>query len=171
MIGYEESYETCIDEMYCYGSYFGMNRDVLQDLIQDVFLSYYELKEEDREEVNSKFYLLCCLKNRIISLKRKEMRHLELRKEMQSEILAEEEHNSVERKEERKYYEYRFKLLFNLLTTRQKEVIYLHYIKELNYDDIAVQLGITAKEVRKLTYRALEKMKEGSIYLKKREGA
>ncbi len=46
------------------------------------------------------------------------------------------------------------------LTGRQREAIYLRYMQELEYDEIAVLLNLTTKGTRKLIYRAIERMRE-----------
>jgi RNA polymerase sigma factor (sigma-70 family) len=48
----------------------------------------------------------------------------------------------------------------NLLTPRQKEVIYLRYFQELEYAEIAGIMEITVKGVYKLTARGLETLRQ-----------
>lgn len=51
--------------------------------------------------------------------------------------------------------------LLSLLTSKQREAIYLHYMQNLSYEDVAQILNITPKSTRKLIYRAIQKMQEG----------
>ena len=55
--------------------------------------------------------------------------------------------------------------LLNLLTSKQREVIYLHFIKALSIQEISEMLNITPKSVRKMIYRAIERMQQGKIEL------
>ena len=48
-----------------------------------------------------------------------------------------------------------------LLTNKQREVVYLHFMQELSYQEVAEILHITPKSVRKIIYRALERMQGG----------
>ena len=53
----------------------------------------------------------------------------------------------------------------NLLTNKQREVIYLRFIKALSIQEISEILNITPKSVRKMIYRAIERMQQGKIEL------
>jgi RNA polymerase sigma factor (sigma-70 family) len=46
------------------------------------------------------------------------------------------------------------------LTPRQREVIYLRFFEELSYEEIAGMLDISVKGAYKLSYRALDALKE-----------
>ena len=48
----------------------------------------------------------------------------------------------------------------NQLTPRQKEVIYLRYFEELDYEEIAVIMKITVKATYKLMARGLEALRQ-----------
>ena len=67
--------------------------------------------------------------------------------------------------EERRNYEKEVESLLNLLTNKQREVIYLRFIKALSIQEISEILNITPKSVRKMIYRAIERMQQGKIEL------
>lgn len=48
----------------------------------------------------------------------------------------------------------------NELTPRQKEVIYLRYFEEMDYEEIAAVMGITVKATYKLTARSMEALRQ-----------
>ena len=48
----------------------------------------------------------------------------------------------------------------NQLTPRQKEVIFLRYFEELEYEEIAAIMDITVKATYKLTARGLEALRQ-----------
>ena len=75
---YKVLYEKYIDQMYSYGRALGVDEDTLYDLIHDVFLHFFEHQNEISEGEHEKYYLLCCLKNRYISQKRKDVDYEEL---------------------------------------------------------------------------------------------
>lgn len=78
--------------------------------------------------------------------------------EVDAEALMEDE-------EERRNYEKEVENLLNLLTNKQREVIYLRFIKALSIQEISEILNITPKSVRKMIYRAIERMQQGKIEL------
>ena len=71
----------------------------------------------------------------------------------------------MEDEEERRNYEKEVESLLNLLTNKQREVIYLRFIKALSIQEISEILNITPKSVRKMIYRAIERMQQGKIEL------
>ena len=70
---YKWLYETYENDLFSYGIAFGISKELLEDAIQDVFLYLYEREHKLLESQNMKFYLLNCLKNRIRTIKKKEM--------------------------------------------------------------------------------------------------
>ena len=52
------------------------------------------------------------------------------------------------------------KNLLEILTDRQKEAVYLRFIQELEYEEVANLLDMTAPAVRKLISRAIKRMRD-----------
>lgn len=165
-ITYDHWYEAYADEMFSYGMAFGIGKETVLDAIHDVFLHLYEKGNKADTITNVKFYLLSSLKNRIISLKRKEIPFENIDDSSEYEFLIKVDGlELIEDKEERDLYTGQIEYLLSLLTSKQREVIYLHFMQELSYEEIAQMLDITTKSVRKLTYRAIERMQEEKIQL------
>lgn len=53
--------------------------------------------------------------------------------------------------------------LLNSLTPHQKEAVYLRYMQNMSYDEIASILNITNDSARKLVYRSLENLRDKMI--------
>ncbi len=71
---YKWLYETYENDLFSYGIAFGISKELLEDAIQDVsFCIYMSVSINFWESQNMKFYLLNCLKNRIRTIKKKEM--------------------------------------------------------------------------------------------------
>lgn len=163
---FDQWYETYVNEMFSYGMAFGIDKDILMDAIHDVFLHLYESGDKLSITSNVKFYLLCSLKNRIISLKRKEIPFKNIEETNEYDFLIKVETlDLLEDEEERKKCSEQIEYLISLLTGKQREVIYLHYMQGLSYEEIAQILQIKTKSVRKLTYRAIERMQEEKLLL------
>ena len=62
-------------------------------------------------------------------------------------------------KEERTKLMNRIEKMLQCLTARQREAIYLRYMQELSYEEIAEMLHITEKGSRKLVSRAMIELK------------
>lgn len=157
-------YELYVNDLFAYGMAFCMDRDVVLDAIHDLFLHLYEMGNKLKKPENIKSYLFGALKNRLISIKRKEIALQELTDDADYEFqLKTDAQELTDDEDERKSYEQQIDDLLNLLTPKQREVIYLHYLEELSYEEIASILNITPKSVRKMTYRALERMQQQDI--------
>lgn len=164
---YEKWYDQYVDSMFSYGMAMThcADRDLVMDAIHDVFLHLYEVAGKIDTPGNPKFYLLRALKNRIISSKRKEVPMLSLDDgadydfSIKVDALA-----MIVDKEERQAYEAQVERLLGLLTGKQREVIYLHFMQELSYDEIGEMLHITAHSVQKMVYRAIGRMHEAALF-------
>ena len=55
--------------------------------------------------------------------------------------------------------------LLNQLPKRQKEVIYLHYFEDMDYNQIAEIMSINYQSVLNLTQKALQKLRSADLLL------
>ena len=62
--------------------------------------------------------------------------------------------------EDKAAIETEIKNLLEILTDRQKEAVYLRFIQELEYEEVANLLDMTAPAVRKLISRAIKRMRD-----------
>ena len=155
-------YENYIDELFAYGIAFGVEKDFVLDAIHDLFLHLFESADKI-EILGSPF---SALKNKIITSLRKQANWLSLDEEVEYNFKIEVDAEALmEDEEERRNYEKEVESLLNLLTNKQREVIYLRFIKALSIQEISEILNITPKSVRKMIYRAIERMQQGKIEL------
>ncbi|MBK5723131.1 sigma-70 family RNA polymerase sigma factor, partial [Dysgonomonas sp. Marseille-P4677] len=128
----------------------------------DIFCKIFVNKNELKNIQNIKYYLFRSLKNRLIDVSR--------RKSEQSKDSLDNYTFSVEVSvvdmmiddEERLFLENRVKYLMEKLTSNQREAIYLRYMEEMEYEEIALLLNINPESVRKLVYRGIDKLREHS---------
>ncbi len=168
-VQYKELYGMYMREMFAYGMAFGVDKETVLDAIHDVFLHIIERENEIKEQANPKFYLLCSLKNRLLSMKRTEIlfENIDEVNDYSFSIAVSGLEDVIEEEESRIWLTSQIESMLAELTSRQREVIYLRYMQNLSYDEIGGLLQITTKAVRKLNYRALERMKEryGDIFV------
>ena len=158
---YKILYEKYVGEMYAYGIALGINEDLLYDLIHDVFLHFFEHQNEVVENEHVKYYLFRCLKNKLISLKRKEINWNELSQtEELPFFITITGVDLIEEKELQMEITGQINKMMQCLTDRQREAVYLRFMQELSYEEIADLLGLTVKGTRKLVYRSLERIRE-----------
>jgi RNA polymerase sigma factor (sigma-70 family) len=145
--------------LYQYGIRIKNNPEFIKDCIQDVFIKLIQAGENLGTVDNIKFYLFRALKNTI---------YKEIDKSKRVEIvefipLKFDSPFSIEEEfEENKNTSDRGKALLNALhslSDRQREIIYLRYECELNYEQICELMCLKNDSARKLVYRAIKALK------------
>ena len=142
-----------------YGLRYNSNFDVVKDCIHDVFLNLCE--KENISEIRAMGpYLLRSLKNALLNYESRTPKY---------HSIDETSHNyrhecSVEDQFIKSETE-QLDLLFienalNILTDKEKEIVYLFYIEQKNYDDICKITGLTRQYAKKLVHKALGRIRE-----------
>lgn len=158
---YTRIYTTYVNDLFSYGKAFGFNDEELMDAIHDVFLHIMNISLPKNKEKHLKFYLLCSLKNRLISMKRRLIIYENIEEINEYTFsLQVTELDLLEEKEEKEHIKNLIEEMLQTLTDRQREAIYLRFMQELEYEQIAKLLGMTPKGVRKLIYRAINHIRD-----------
>lgn len=129
------------------------------------FAGYVSAKEK-WEIQNPKFYLLRALRNQLIDTYKLKRNYSEvltgeitdelpykIKITVEDEIIAAEEQAEVSQKVDE---------ILSILTERQREIIYLRYMQECSYEEIAEIMQISVPACRKLLYRTLLKLKHNN---------
>ncbi len=159
---FEKIYHLYFKNLYEYGMRLLNNSEFVKDHIHDLFVKIWMNKSNLAEVTNIKSYLLVSLRGSIYNKnihKSSAVSLSELGDEYYFKMDFSAE-NELIRKEE--FSQQRQKLLaaMNSLSARQKEVIYLRYFEELDYDEIASIMHITVKATYKLSARALDALRQ-----------
>lgn len=163
---YKWLYETYENDLFSYGMAFGLEKEMLEDAIHDVFLHLYEREHGLWDSENIKFYLLNCLKNHILSLQRKKI-YLENIEETEEYhfMIDVEGLESIEAEEERIETTRQLEKMLQCLTDRQREAIYLRFTQNMSFEKVAEMLQINTKGAQKLVYRAIDQMRKHTFFL------
>ena len=127
----------------------------------------YVIREREVQEIqNPKFYLLRALRNQLIDTYKLKRNYSEvltgeitdelpykIKITVEDEIIAAEEQAEVSQKVDE---------ILSILTERQREIIYLRYMQECSYEEIAEIMQISVPACRKLLYRTLLKLKHNN---------
>lgn len=164
---FESVYYTYIDELLSYALSLGFEREEIKDAIQDIFFKVYINRKQIAIVDNLKYYLFRSLKNRLLDiLKTRRMQTSDITTipELTFSIQACVLEDLIE-DEDRLVIQNKVKNLLNILTDKQREAVYLRYMHEMSFNEIAEMLDITPKSAQKLVSRALERMKDYGIPL------
>jgi RNA polymerase sigma factor (sigma-70 family) len=164
---YSLVYNKYSDPMYAYGMGMGFEEETILDAIHDVFYKLYFDRKLLKEVMHLKFYLFRMLKNRLLDIYKAQAESCDLEEYEYSfsiqpslsvldDLINEEESKALQEK---------VQSLLTCLTERQNEAIYLRYMQEMEYEEIAILLNMTPHATRKLVSRAILRMRKQDVSL------
>lgn len=154
-------YEQYADLLLSYGTGLGFGREDIEDAIQEVFCSLYLHPRQVGEIRNLKFYLLRALKNRLLNVCKAAMETCQV--EGMDFYADVDVLDGLIDEEERKILAQRIESYLNALTGRQREAIYLRYMEELDYEEIAALMNMTVPSVRNLVFKAVRQLRDSHL--------
>lgn len=153
-------YNSTINGLLNYGLKFSMDRDLVHDCLQEVFIDLFLKRKKSGNKIQKlKPYLFVAVRNGIIKRIVKENRFRFVNLDEMNDTLD----FNIEYSEEEKVItgekstERNNKLLGAVknLAPRQKEIVYLKFEEELEYSEIAEIMKISIESARKSMHRAV----------------
>ena len=152
-------YKFYYQDLYAYGVSLGFNTEDVKDAIQEVYLKLYFNEHLCIDEKKIKFYLLRSVRNQLIDWERtkkdtssiEEERSFKLSISVEESFIADEDDLLLKKRVNR---------ILDLLTDHQREIVYLHFIEEMPYEEIAVMLNMKIQTVRGQVFKAMEKLRK-----------
>lgn len=155
-------YKYFINDLYAYGVSLGGEKEIVKDAIQDIFLKVYFEKKNFSSVNHLKGFLLRCLKNKIYNIYSSKavsatigITENVLKFSITTTVL-----DSIIDKEVQANIKQQIDELLSKLTSRQKEAIYLRFMQELEYKEIAEIMDITQHAARKLISRSIRRLRK-----------
>ncbi len=153
-------YRKYANPLLSYGTGLGFDREMLKDAIHDVFCKLYANKSFLKNIKSLKSYLFKSLRNRLINIQKSQTERIDIdanepRFSVKVTVLDE-----LIRDEDRVQIQNGIEKYLNCLTSRQREAVYLRFIQDLDYEEIAILLDMSPHGVRKLTSRAIIRIRE-----------
>lgn len=154
-------YQKYIDDLYSFGLRYTYDEDAVKDAIQDLFLDLYNYRKNLSKEVKVKYYLFFSLKRKILANKKK------VDFSFGEHIPQIQEASSFQKSQEEEYLDRElnqalqevFSVQLNALPSRQKEVIYLKFARDLSYEEISSIMGVCVTTCRTIMYRATKELR------------
>lgn len=161
----ESIYNQHILDLYNYAIYLGADKELAMDAIHDIFCKLCVDEDVVRKIENVKFYLFRALKNRLLNVYKSSDFNTACLSELRSEkdtsadieelLISKEEEENIKKKIDE---------MLALLTKRQREIIYLRYVQEYNYEQIAEIMQISYGSCRKLAHKAMTELRKNYPY-------
>jgi len=149
------------DDLYNYACRFTMDRELVKDCIQEVFISLWQRRETAGAIMSPRFYFVRAIKNKILKTLHKNLRetafsHLHEDYDFFYEFSIE---NIIIEKQVTEEKAWKIRKTLSLLSERQKEIIYLKYYQHLDQAQIAELMNISRQSVYNLLYEAIHKLR------------
>lgn len=156
-------YNQYADLLYSYGTGLGFAKEDIEDSMQEIFCNLYLNHSKIYEINNLKFYLLRALKNRLLNVSQAsrtqnfiDMENVDFYTEVTvlDDLIDAEDRTAIQKK---------IQSYIDELTGRQREAIYLRYIEDLDYEEIAELMNMTVPSVRNLVFKAIKQLRNSKI--------
>lgn len=156
-----EIYLAYHDDLFRYGFKLSGNQEMVKDCIQELFLKLWKNHNNLKPIKNIKPYLFKSLRNHIIDSIELKRQNAAMSSENEPDFIvsyANEDFKSNEQVPE----ETRLKVIeaLNQLTPRQKEIIYLRYFEELDFNTISQIMSINVQSVRNIIHRGMKVLRD-----------
>ncbi|WP_106625444.1 RNA polymerase sigma factor [Bacteroides sp. Marseille-P3684] len=156
-------YNQYADLLYSYGTGLGFAKEDIEDSMQEVFCNLYLNHSKINEINNLKFYLLRALKNRLLNASHasKTQSFIDVENvDFYTDVTILDDLIDAE---DRVVIQKKIQSYLDALTGRQREAIYLRYIEDLDYEEIAELMNMTVPSVRNLVFKAIKQLRNSSI--------
>ncbi len=147
-VRFEKIYLDYYPMLLVYGKTITKDIPLIEDTIQELFLSFWQ-KEEDLDAKESlENYLIVSLRNNLIR-KRKKTDFRELNFDVKDEIGLEQDPRALKIQD-----------LIKQLPNHQKEILFLRFYKNKSYSEISETLDISYQVARNFSHRAIKFIKK-----------
>ncbi len=152
-------YQENVKPLYNYGFKLTQDKNLVEDSIQDIFVELWERRKRLGPTDSIRFYLFKVLRRTLLRYQAQNQRqsaspafleNLLSEDSFEVQLIVEQSAartNSMLQK------------ALDRLSGRQREVIFLRFYDELTFEEIADTMEIEVKSVYKLTYKALDSLK------------
>jgi len=152
-------YRKYINSLFSFGMCFTMNRELVEDCIQEVFVSIYSRRKHLNETENIKFYLFKALKNMLFNAFQKDRPSSSLDSVPLSYSTDYTIEDQLIQDEQEQIEKDKIVHILELLSPHQKEAIYYRYMEEMSMDEICVMMNMNYQAIQNLLQRAIKKMR------------
>lgn len=156
---FADFYNQSYNMLYSYGIGLGLESQKIRDIIQDIFVRLYVNPALVNDLSTLKPFLLRSLRNAFLNLKKVENRYTDF-EEVDFDLKYSFITNDLEDVETQEHLEYQIKNILTTLTPRQKEIIYLRFMHQMDYEEISQIMSLSGQAARNLLHRAITKARD-----------
>ncbi|QRR00748.1 RNA polymerase sigma factor [Dyadobacter sandarakinus] len=160
---FSELYDAYTDILYKFGMRYTADSELVKDCIHDLFIDLHTYRPSLAREVNVRFYLLKSFRRKLHAAHRRSSL-LNLNRWNTDETFGVQalsfsiEHEIIVDEEQREMLE-QLASEINQLPERQREILYLRFNQDLDYEEIASMMQISVPTCRTFIYRAIKQLR------------
>jgi len=155
-------FEKYVRQLYAYGSTLCNDTALVEDGIQDVFVELWNRRERLSPTDNIKFYLLKCLRRRIVRILSEAQR--EHGHHVQASVEDDRLHASIEtdiiQLQTASEQQQQLAAALDKLSKRQREAVHLKFYERMTYEQLSEVLEIDLKSAYKLIGKAIDALRK-----------
>ena len=161
---FEKVYLYFVDKLFAYGTKFTEDLGLIQDTIQDVFLTLHQQGRKQQGSIHSlKAYIFVAFRNNLLrAIKKKKTMTTssdDLAKDRSEFLIQYSIETSIIENDQSRETKNQLKNAIQKLTAKQSEIIFLRFEQDLDYSEIAATLNISIESCRKLFYRSINTLR------------
>ena len=153
-------YSDHAEALLQYGYRFTKNEQLAEDSMQDLFIYLWDHRAKLGETDNIRRYLLVAFRRRLIKEVKADASRSQADESVLNFELTESNDHEMILQEEKDAQKSIIQKAYHQLSARQKEIVYLKYYNELEYEAICEIMDISYQSARNLMTRTLKAMKE-----------
>lgn len=153
---YTYIYRQYSQALYAYGMHFTADKGLVEDSVQDVFVKIYQNRKRLQSTDNIKLYLFISLKNKLFNVFRKDIKYSQidtLEPVFAAEYTIEDE---IIQNEKEQFLNEKMIRMLEVLSPRQKEIIYYRFVEGLSYEEICQIMDMNYQSTQNLIQRSLK---------------
>lgn len=157
---FEKLFSGYYSGLYGYGLKLCNDSGLVEDCLQNLFVSVWERRYELNHITSPNVYLFVSLRRNILKARKKRNKESGMTEEVQESLgihFGAEE--LIVKRESKKEMKAELQKALNQLSNQQKEVLYLHFYNGMSYGEIEEILSINRQSVRNHMYRAMETLR------------
>ena len=154
-------YAIYYDDLYFYALKLTEQPDLAEDAVQDVFVDLWNYRQKIGSIHSPKFYLIRSVRNQCLKLLKKQNRYLNLTSAdaldltiTPADLLLNTDNQNIKNA---------IQQAMKKLSPRQKEIIYLKFYNNLDYEELAAVLEINYQSVVNHIHKAMIKLRHADV--------
>jgi RNA polymerase sigma factor (sigma-70 family) len=160
---FEKIHRELFPALYYYALKLLEDNELADDAVQDLFIKIWVKRASIGELQKVKAYFFTALRRQVLNqLRNLRLRQLNISRLLQPDIEFSPEEIVVQQEESSSLHA-RLLQLLNELPARQREVIYLRYFENMDYNQIAAIMSVNYQSVLNLTQKALQKLRSANL--------